>query len=390
MPISSVDSVKDSILVIAAEASSCMYAKLFLEEWRHTQPETHFFGVGDQDLSQNYKMECLGFAEDMAVVGLQEVISHWSVIKKSYYDVLKRCDELKPKFALLIDYPGFNLRLAAELKKRNIPVVYYVSPQLWAWKKGRVHKVKKTVDEMMVVFPFEVDFYREHGIQAHFVGHPIIEVIEKEKLDFLKTQNSNDKDSVSRPLRLGLMPGSRRSEIKFNLRTQLLVAQSLRKKYQIETQLLLAPTLKKEEIMNLAGDLLDDVKVLQEKPTAMILKSDLILSASGTATLQVALCEKPMVVMYRMNSITALLAKLLVRSVSYFCIVNLIAHRKVVPEFFQGDANVDTLTSELERYIVDPSHYQKSRQELLQIRQLLGEGKATQRLVSFLKGRFSC
>jgi lipid-A-disaccharide synthase len=165
------DSQEDSLLLIAAEASSCMYAKNFIKAWREKFPKTHFYGVGDREM-QSLGMECVGLAEDMAVMGLLEVLKHYPAIKKVGDEIIEKTQKRPPRFALLLDYPGFNLRLAKKLKELNVSVVYYISPQLWAWKKGRVQQVRDYVDDMLVVFPFEVEFYKEHNIEAHFVGHP--------------------------------------------------------------------------------------------------------------------------------------------------------------------------------------------------------------------------
>ena len=369
---------KDSILIIAAEASSCMYAKKFIDQWSASFPEAEFFGVGDREMQEN-GMNCLGLAEDMAVVGLLEVVKHYRSIKSVADEILQMSREKRPRFALLLDYPGFNLRIAKELKKLNIPVVYYISPQLWAWKKGRVNQVRDYVDEMLVVFPFEVDFYAKHSIQAHFVGHPLLEVVEAEKSE-VKVNSSKRKV-------LGLMPGSRRSEVQYNFQSQLAAAQILQSQFDLEVRVLLAPTLEESDFK----DYLDEgvtVSFVKEKPTEMIQRCDFILSASGTATLQVALCEKPMVVMYRMNSVTAFFAKLLVRSVDSFCIVNLIAGRKVVPELFQKEADAQGLVAALKPLIGDESKRLTMLTDLRIVKEKLGAGGATANVVSFLKKRF--
>lgn len=373
------DSPTDNILIIAAEASSCMYAKNFIQQWKQQFPQSHFFGVGDKQM-QASGMTCLGLAEDMAVVGLQEVIKHYSEIKAVAENILEMTKKEKPKFALLLDYPGFNLRLAAKLKAMNIPVVYYISPQLWAWKKGRVRQVRDYVDEMLVVFPFEVDFYKQHGVEAHFVGHPLVEVVESERLKL--------SDQAADRQVLGLMPGSRRSEIQHNLAVQLQAAQSLKKKHDLQVRLLLAPTLEKSAILEEYKMELDGVEIVQGPPTQMIQGCDLILTASGTATLQVALCEKPMVVMYRMNPITAFFAKILVNTVDSFCIVNLIAKKKIVPELFQNEASVTGLQKALDKILADKNYRQEMINNLKDIKALLGEGGATSNVVEFLKERF--
>lgn len=373
-------SKKDNILIVAAEASSCMYAELFIDEWCKKNPNFNFFGVGNKKL-ESMGMDCQGFAEEMAVVGLQEVIKHWPVIKGAADSILSECEKRKPRFALLLDYPGFNLRLAKKLHEMKIPVVYYISPQLWAWKKGRVKQVKKYIDDMMVVFPFEVEFYKEYRIPAHFVGHPLVEVVENE-LESFAPKKGNDKV-------LGLMPGSRKSEIANNLKIQLEAAALVKKqKPEVEIKLLLAPTLQKEDLFSIVEQSGIAVEFLQGKPTQMIHQCDWILSASGTATLQVALCEKPMVVMYRMNPITAFLAKLLVRSVDSFCIVNLVAGRKVVPELFQEQASPQNLANHLLDFILNSSKKEKMVADLQEVKIRLGKGGATENLVNFLNKKY--
>jgi len=375
-----------SILMIAAEASSCMYAKMFVAKWLESFPETSFFGIGDKEL-QSQGMECQGLAEDLAVVGLQEVISHFPEIRRTFNHIVDLGESRKPAFALLFDYPGFNLRLAKKLKDLNIPIVYYISPQLWAWKKGRVEQVRKYVDEMLVVFPFEVDFYKEHRIEAHFVGHPLVEVITAELSgETPEPPQTTFQDSLT----LGLMPGSRRSEIKFNLSTQVATAKSLKSKHpDLKVQLLLAPTLDVKFIEEKLGPAdLAWIEIVQGKPTQMIADCDLILSASGTATLQVALCRKPMVVMYRMNAVTAYLAKRLVNTVDYFCIVNLIAGREIVPECFQESANPENLSAKLHQILSDESYRSQMISDLENTVEVLGGGGATENVFQLLKSKF--
>ena len=422
----------DHLLIVSAEASSCLYAKLFMKQWKNLYPGTCFFGIGDREM-QSRGMDCRGLAENLAVVGFQEVLSHLKEIRKSFNDLLKMAEQRKPRFALLLDYPGFNLRLAVRLKKLKIPVVYYLSPQVWAWKEGRVRKIKKYVDDMMVVFPFEVDFYKKHGIEAHFVGHPLVEVIKEEKLLNSKDLFLNEKKITldsQKKIVLGLMPGSRKAEIKHNLKIQWQTAGKLKEKYDIEVKLLTAPGLgidflkgQIEEFMGLQSSVsrtekcenlktefksmkldfsgcrppgfkagknrhFDSVELLKAQPTEMIKNCDLILAASGTATLQVALCGKPMVVMYSMNSLTAFLAKFFVGHLDHYCIVNIIAGGEVVPEFIQSKANPSALSGELEKLLKFPEVRNKMLEAFEKISQQLGEGKATANLVQFLREKY--
>ncbi len=376
-----VKSKTDSILIVAAEASSCMYAKLFIKTWKGLYPDVHFFGIGDKEMHSR-GMECVGLAEDMAVVGLQEVLSHWREIKKSFQSLVKKAEGKNPRFALLLDYPGFNLRLASHLKKLDIPVVYYLSPQLWAWKEGRIKYIKKFVDDMMVVFPFEVDFYKKHGIQAHFIGHPLVEIMNQEtKPPFFSNKIS------SKPV-LGLMPGSRKSEIKYNLKIQWLTAQELRKNHDIDIRFLVAPTFEINFLKQQFPKKSDFIEFVQDNPIKMIKECDFILAASGTATLQVALCEKPMVVMYRMNGLTAFLAKFLTRHIDYYCIVNLIAGHEIVPELMQSKAHPKLLAKELEKILKFPDYKEKMISSLKKISKDLGSKKATENLVGFLNKKY--
>lgn len=354
-----------------------MYAKKVIAQWRESSPETQFFGVGDKEM-QSQGMDCQGLAEDLAVVGLQEVVSHWTEIKTTFNEIVARAERDQPRFALLLDYPGFNLRLAKKLKEAGIPVVYYISPQLWAWKKGRVEQVRRYVDHMLVVFPFEVDFYKNHGIQAHFVGHPLVEVVADESV--APAKRKSDKTV------LGLMPGSRKSEIKFNFLNQLQAARKLVRQHELEVKILVAPTLDIDQLKIDAGPNADGFNWIQGKPTEMINQCDVLLSASGTATLQVALCEKPMVVMYRMNSITAFFARLLVRSVDAFCIVNLVAGKKIVPELFQKDASPHALTAAISKILTDSRYREQMLEDIKAVKSRLGRGGATDNVVTFLKG----
>ena len=230
---------------------------------------------------------------------------------------------------------------------------------------------------MMVVFPFEVDFYSRYGIEAHFVGHPLVEVVEEETL-----QKSLTADSMH----LGLMPGSRKSEIGFNLESQVRAANQLRESFNIKTSILVAPTLELQAIQDRVSKIGGEFEFIQTHPTQMIQACDWILTASGTATLQVALCEKPMVVMYRMNPWTAKLARWLVKDVDSFCIVNLVAGKKIVPELFQEEAEAGQLASAMGKIIGDKDYQEQMLKELRQVKNLLGEGRATLNLIEKIEG----
>ncbi len=167
-------SASNRILIIAAEASSCLYAQRLLQHWKKQDFNVEAFGIGDTAMAAE-GFECLARAEDLAVVGLAEVFAHWSEIKAAFNLMVDQAKERRPQVVLLLDYPGFNLRFAKKMKALGIPVVYYISPQVWAWKTGRVKTIREVVAKMLVVFPFEKDFYAEYNMDVEFVGHPLLD-----------------------------------------------------------------------------------------------------------------------------------------------------------------------------------------------------------------------
>ena len=342
MKTSDKDSLK--ILIIAAEASSCMYASELLKTWEAKGVKVSAFGVGSRE------MEALGFkiiarAEDLAVMGLQEILSNWSVIKKAFYDLVDAAKSEKPDLILLMDYPEFNMRFAKKMKALSIPIAYYISPQIWAWRTYRVHKIKKLVDLMLVIFPFEKEFYSKYGVPSEFVGHPLIELLHKLSPAPQAIVDLRAFLHAPRKHLLGIMPGSRRSEIKYNLQAQIEVALEVQKKSpEVEPVILVAPSLNLEDLKSQALAYGFKGELIQRDPFLMIQSMDTILCASGTATLMVGICRKPMVIMYKMNSFTAFFAKRLVKHIPYFGMVNLILNEEAVPERFQEKASVEEMT----------------------------------------------
>ncbi len=334
------------ILIVAAEASSCLYAQRLLEHWKRNNIKVEAFGIGN-DAMATIGFECLARAEDLAVVGVQEVIAHWGDIKKAFYGLLDAAKERRPHAVLLLDYPDFNLRLAKKLKSLDIPVVYYISPQVWAWRQGRVNLIRKVIHKMLVVFPFEVDFYKTHGVETEFVGHPLLDELKPSHFDPKARDIHRAKYGVlPGDLALALMPGSRRSELKHHLQTQLDTARALLKRFpNLKPMLFVAPNFTKEQAQEWLGDLDFPLIVIKDEPFSMIDLADVVLCASGTATLMVGLLEKPMVIMYKMNPFSAFVAKRFVRAAKYFGLINLVLDNKVVPEVFQEQANTENLAA---------------------------------------------
>lgn len=372
-------------MIIAAEASSAHYALKLMLEFKKSGHEYEFFGVGS-DLMEQEGFERFGKSEEMAVVGAVEILKHLKSLKKIFNKLVEVARERKPQVVILMDYPEFNLKLAEKLKPEGLKVFYYISPQIWAWRQGRVETIRQFCEKVFLLFPFEVEFYKSKNVAHEFVGHPLLEDLDPQWLNKNYIQLQKEKYGITPQHKvLALMPGSRRGELDRHFEIQLEVARRLLKKYDfLRLAILVAPTIKKTEIQDRLENFKSPYLLLDNSSNQMIAMADYVLVASGTATLMVGLLQKPMVIMYRMNWLTGLIAKALVRGVRYFGLVNLILGREVVPERMQSAANVDELEKQLERYILDQQYTEKVIHDLQQLPQHLGEVGATARVAQAL------
>lgn len=372
--------------MIAAEASSAHYALKLIQHWKNEKKDFHFFGVGSND------MEALGFerfgkSEEMAVVGIAEIVAHYSGLKAIFNKLVEEAIKRRPKVVVLMDYPDFNLMLAKKLKAHGMKVVYYISPQVWAWRKGRIHKIKKYCDMVYLLFPFEVDFYKQHQVPHQFVGHPLLDELNPDLIDPRKIQFGREKYGIkSNEKLLALMPGSRQGELNQHFDIQLEVAKKLLKKYEnLRLAILVAPTIKKENMLQRLEDFRSPYILLQDDPYKMISLADYVLVASGTATLMVGLLQKPMVIMYRVKWLTGVIGKMFIRGVKYFGLVNLVLNREVVPERVQELANPEELFNLLDRYISDSQYTDSVVEDLKKLPQHLGDKGATVRVANSIE-----
>jgi lipid-A-disaccharide synthase len=375
--------MKPQILLVAAEASSLAYAVQLLQEFKKRNIDVQFFGIGGEAMEE-LGFETLERSEKMAVVGLFEVLAHFNVIRNAFLKILGEVKSRKPRFALLLDYPGFNLRLAQKLWKMKVPVVYYISPQVWAWRQGRVHLIKKIISKMLVVFPFEVSFYQRFEMPATFVGHPLLDELKTKQLSLEQIKEARGRlGVVADDFLVALLPGSRPSELKYCLETQLKAAEKLyRERPKTKFFLLVAPTFSVEAVASLLPqDLKIPLRLIKEDPSRALQWADCALVASGTATLLTGLLRVPMVIMYKMNTLTGFFAKRLVKGPKYFGMANLVLGEQAVPELFQEQASAENLCSELKRYIDDPSYLKATREKLSKIEQKLGSSGAQSRVV---------
>lgn len=285
-----------------------------------------------------------------------------------------------------MDYPDFNLRLAKKLKPLGIPIVYYISPQVWAWRKSRIQDIKKLVDKMLVLLPFEKEFYKQHGVNVEFVGHPLLDELTPQLFARDERDRSRSRYGVlENELLVGLMPGSRKSELAHHLATQIQVAEKLYAgNNKLKFALLVAPTFSLEEVRKLTPYFSVPLIFLKDDPLKMVSLTDIILCASGTATLIVGLMKKPMVIMYKMNPFSAFLAKLFVRGTAHFGLINLVLGKRAVPELFQEQASVDNLSSEIARLIQNVVEREQMAIELAHSHEVLGSRGATHRVAEIL------
>ncbi|HEV2854890.1 MAG TPA: lipid-A-disaccharide synthase [Thermoanaerobaculia bacterium] len=367
------------MLVVAGEASGDLHGARLIAELRRRVPGLSTFGLGGDEM-RAAGLEAVAHSSEISVVGITEVLKVLPRAHEIFASLLREVDRRRPALALLIDFPDFNLRLAKELKSRGVEVVYYISPQVWAWRRGRVKTIARIVDRMLVLFPFEVDFYREHGVDVVHVGHPLVDEVPS------PPQAWDRGEPAGGPYRVALLPGSRMSEVEALLPTLLEAVRKLAARLPVEAHLIKAPTISRdllEEHVELAG--LPVVIVSDDRFTA-IADSHLALCASGTATLEVGLLGTPMIMVYRLASWTYALAKLMVR-LPNVSLVNLVSGRRVVPELIQGEANPERIAAEAERLLTDAAAREEMRSGLAELRGRLGTGGASGRAAAEVAAR---
>lgn len=364
------------IMIVAGEASGDIYGAGLIRAVHETAPEIRFFGIGGERMREA-GCETLVDSADMAVVGLIEVLKHYDVISSAFLKLKKILMTTPPDLLILIDYPGFNMRLAPYARKAGVKVLYYISPQIWAWRQGRVHKIKRLVDHMAVILPFEAPFYEKAGVPVSFVGHPMA--------DLVTVSCSRDEAAASfglDPARqvVGLFPGSRKSEISRLLPDILGAARLLKQQFpDIQFVLPLASTLRDADLAPYLADTKLPVTIIRERIHDLIRACDAVISVSGTVTLEIALVQTPLVIIYKLSPITYQIAKRLVK-VDHIGLCNIVANETVANELIQDDASPGRIAAEISRYLLDPHLAAASRNRLDLVRQRLGGGGANSRV----------
>ena len=361
-------------MIIAGEASGDLHGSGLVRELIKNQNDLKIFGIGGDKMS-NQGMELLYHINEMSVIGFWDVIKQFRFFRGVYKKLVQIMDTEKPSVLVLIDYPGLNLKLAKAAHEKGIPVLYYIAPQVWAWGAGRIKKIAKIVTRMAVIIPFEEKMYRDAGIDATFVGHPLLEVIKPRlsKKDFFKKVNLNPNK-----LTIGLLPGSRTLEVKRLLPEMIATIKALIKQNQ-DIQSIIGSTDTVES--GLYDQIVNSNSNIQfvEGFTYEIMKHcDLLIVASGTATLESALFETPLIIVYKVDPLSYFLGKLLVK-IDFIGLVNVIAEKKIVPEFIQNDFKKENIIPAIDSLLFDKTIRKQTIQDLKQIKEKLGKSGASNR-----------
>lgn len=368
------------VVLVAGEASGDLQGALLARALLARDPGIQIAGVGGE------AMEAAGVrlvyrSEEMAVTGLWEVLAHLPRLKRILDGLTRWLRDEPPDVLVPIDYPDFNLRLAARAHAIGIPIIYYISPQIWAWRRGRLHTLAKLVRRMLVIFPFEEQIYEDQGVPVTYVGHPLVD----------RVRPSATREAIRARLGIGvderlvgLLPGSRRGEIERILPAMLDAKLRLGGRADLRWALAVAPGLHPDSLP-VHAQLPGDLRILAGETYDLMSAADLLVTASGTATTEAALLGTPMIVVYRMHPITWELARRIVR-VPHVAMANLLAGRRLVPELLQGDVNGPRIAAEIERLLDDPRTLEATRAGLLEAAGRLGSGGAPEKAAAAILG----
>ncbi len=361
-------------MIIAGETSGDLHGARLVKAMRDRNHSLFFCGVGGSALKA-VGVRVLVDISELAVVGFTEVFAKLPTILKRLADVKKLLKVLKPDLLILIDFPEFNLNVAAAAKKIGIPVLYYISPQVWAWRPRRVRRIGKRVDHMAVILPFEEHFYRNHHVPVTYVGHPLLDSGLPDMNEILNAK------ADAAPV-IGLLPGSRESEIIRHIPVMVETATILSKRYRdIKFLLSHAPAVRREQLEDIVTRCHPDadIEIVSTEVEHVFKQCDLVVAASGTVTLQAAIYGMPMVIIYKVSALSYWLGRALVR-VNHIGLVNLIAGQEIVPELIQHEACADNIAAKVGEILDDVAGRRDMQRRLVKIRDVLGGSGASRRV----------
>ncbi len=364
------------IFLSAGDLSGDNASARLVDALRKRQPDLALCGLG-RDKLRRHGQEQFARGGDLAVLGFWEVARRYPYFRRLMYDCVAEIERRRPAAVILVDYPGFNLRLAARVKHLGIPIIYYISPQIWAWGNKRVKEIERLVDLMLLILPFEREFYAPTKVNAEFVGHYLLEDIPSEYISSATPQ-------LEHP-RLALLPGSRPQEIERMLPSMLESARVLNHRHGGEAVVAgVRDAFDYETALRRFKH--DRITIEYEDSRRTVFESTLVLTASGTATLETAIIGRPMVVIYRTGAMTYQIARRLIK-LDKIALVNLVLKEKVVPELIQGEASPKRIVAELDRYVTDPTHTGQVTSALQRVPELLGGEGASDRAADLILDR---
>ena len=363
------------ILIIAGEASGDMHGANLVREARKLDPSLMFSGVGSRRMREA-GVRMLADAAEISVVGATEVLTHIRAIYGVYSKLKAFLRSERPSLLILIDFPDFNIMLGKAAKKLGIPVLYYISPQVWAWRKGRIKKIAALVKALIVVLPFEVELYRKAGVDVRFVGHPLVDVV---RSDYTQEEARRQLGLDPRRRTVALLPGSRKKELTNLLPDMLAAAALLASKFaDLQFVLPVAPTLDVEFVRGYVNRTSVPVRIVDGRVYDALRASDAAMVASGTATLETGLMEVPMVIVYRVSALSFAIGSLII-DVKDVGLVNIVAGKRVAPELVQHEATPENMAGAISGMLGDPVRYRQVKDDLVRMKTRLGDGGASAR-----------
>lgn len=360
--------------MVAGEASGDLHGAGVVRELRKRNPSVEVYGIGG-DRMQAAGMQLVYHVRELSFMGFAEVLKHLPVIRSVEKTLEILLSVRRPDVLVLIDYPGFNLRFALKAKKRGIRILYYISPQIWAWYPGRVKRMKNVIDKMLVVFPFETELYRRYGIDAEFVGHPLLEILDEpqSRKDFCTRYGLDGSKRI-----LGLFPGSRKQELERIFPAMLGAADLLIRSKDVQVVVGAASILARDFVASFVREDLP-VTIVHNATYDVMANADVALVTSGTATLETAFFGTPMVVVYKTSLPSYAIGRLLVR-IKNIGLVNIVAGKTIVPELIQRGVDASSLAREAAKYLDDENLRAETRAELRRVREKLGTAGASRRV----------
>jgi len=364
------DNNKHNIFIIAGELSGDMRAAELLKELSASVPDISFWGIGGDNMALQ-GVELIEHIRSLSIIGVAEAIKKLPSIRKQYNKCVNEIEKRRPAAAILIDYPGFNLRMAEYLHKKGIPVIYYIIPQVWAWGQDRVKKLRKFVDKIIVLFEFEKLFLKKHGISSEFIGHPLVD----------RFPADIPAEKSPRTLTISLLPGSRVNEINTIFPVMLEASRIIRDSLDKDVRFILAET------SNIGPALYDTIlrnysrlkiQRIKDNTRDALAQSDFAVITSGTATLEAALMEKPFILTYKSSLFTSICGYLFIK-IPYLGLVNIIAGKTVAPEMLQYNATPDKIAAKVLELLKNGPRMEQIKKDLKKVKKSLGDKGASYR-----------